>query len=744
MVRETLNESDSQSNKRGDLPLWVTFFADKGARRCGEEELTFDELHERIIASRADAKDWLPWLKLAQFGGKRTDKDSLRHDANVLSISGIEADYDGERVSFEDAVAKLEVAGISALLYTSPSHTPDKPRWRVLCDTSRELKPGRRYELVERLNGILGGILTTESFTLSQAYYYGAVGDNPPPEVAIVEGDYIDLRDDLPRIGKPGRKANGSNGHAKLDEDELIAAIIHGDSYHTSSMQLIGAWVRKGWSEAKIRERLESIFEEISKADRDRRWQDRVDDIERSIADIFRKDAAAHWDAEAGAPRFSEEALALHFAERHEPTLRHVAAWGKWIEWNGVTWKNDETLTAFHHARAICREAAGQCGESPTQAKALASSKTAGAVERLARADRRLAATIDQWDADLGMINDHAGAIDIATGAKARPHRREDYCTKVAGTGADWNRRIPLWTRFLDRITAGDQELQAYLQRFCGYCCTGYTTEHVMGFAYGTGANGKTTFINTISGCLGDYAAVAPMEMFIATKNDRHPTELARLRGARLVVASEVDEGAVWSEAKIKQLTGGDKVAARFMRQEFFEYTPQFKLFVVGNHRPRLRNVDVAWRRRMHLIPFTVTIPKKERDQDLGEKLKAEWPGIFAWMLDGAVAWQKSGLQPPKAVLDATEGYLESEDKIGRWIEERCITGPDVANEETRSSELFTSWKEWAERNGEFVGSNTLLSTKLEERGYKKRHTKLGALFAGITVIRLREGGARW
>ena len=187
---------------------------------------------------------------------------------------------------------------------------------------------------------------------------------------------------------------------------------------------------------------------------------------------------------------------------------------------------------------------------------------------------------------------------------------------------------------------------------------------------------------------LGDYHRVAPIETFTASTGDRHPTELAMLRGARLVTAIETEEGRRWAESRIKALTGGDRITARFMRQDFFEYTPQFKLLIAGNHKPSLRTVDEAIRRRFHLIPFTVTIDPSKRDPALTEKLKEEWPGILQWALDGCAAWQETGLAPPEAVTKATAAYLEAEDAVTAWIQERC-----EREGRTASRSLYASWR---------------------------------------------------
>jgi putative DNA primase/helicase len=193
-----------------------------------------------------------------------------------------------------------------------------------------------------------------------------------------------------------------------------------------------------------------------------------------------------------------------------------------------------------------------------------------------------------------------------------------------------------LWDRFLTKVTGGNVGLIGFLQRFLGYCMTGHVNKHVLVFLYGRGANGKSVFVGTVSRIFGDYAAVAPMEMLLAGKYDRHPTEIARLRGVRLVTASETQQGRAWDEAKIKNLTGGDKLTGRFMRGDFFDFDPTHKLLISGNHKPSLRNVDEAIRRRFLLVPFTVQIPEKERDTELPKKLEKEWPAILRWMIEVA------------------------------------------------------------------------------------------------------------
>lgn len=422
----------------------------------------------------------------------------------------------------------------------------------------------------------------------------------------------------------------------------------------------------------------------------------------------------------------TEDALALAFTRRYHRDWRYVATWGRWLVWDGHRWRNEDTLAATDLIRSVCRHAAVRTDNHKIAAK-LASSGTVSGVERLARTDRRHAATTEEWDADPWLLNTPGGVVDLKTG-RTRANERADRMTKI--TTATPRGLCPQWMAFLANITGGDVELQAYLQRMVGYCLTGATSAHALFFLYGTGANGKSVFANVISTILGDYAATASMDTFVETRGDRHPTDLAGLRGARFVTAIETEQGRRLNESKVKAITGGDKISARFMHKDFFEYTPQFKPVIVGNHKPAIRNIDEAMRRRLHMIPFTVTIPPERRDPRLTEKLLAERDGILAWAVAGCLAWQRSGLQPPACVQAATAEYFEAEDALGRWLDERCVR---AANAKSLTAELFTDWKQWAEAAGEFIGTQRRFSDLLITRGLEKWRNSMGVRgFQGI------------
>lgn len=440
--------------------------------------------------------------------------------------------------------------------------------------------------------------------------------------------------------------------------------------------------------------------------------------------------------AQVISPAFSDDALALLFVDRHADELRYVAEWGKWYRYNGVHWEEDKTVHIFDLVRLVCREAAATTNYV-TEAKATASAAKVAAVERLARADRRVAATTGQWDVDPWLLNTPDGVVDLRTG-KMREHRHEDYMIKMTAVAPGGD--CPQFKQFLNRIFNRDNEMIKYMQRVFGYALTGSIREQVLFFWYGTGNNGKGVLTSTARGVFANYHQTAAMTTFASTQgNEQHPTDLAMLHGARLVTSTEVEEGSRWSEAKIKTLTGGDEIQARFMRQDFFKFVPVFKLMVSGNHKPMLRSVNVAIRRRMNLLPFTVTIPDEEVDPNLADSLKEEWPGILAWMIKGCLQWQHVGLAPPAAVIDATEEYLANEDKVGQFLAMACDVDP---NGSVPSADLFDDWKQWSSDNNCFTGSSQLFAGWMEDRQYPKRHTKLGNFYYGLSYKPLPSNAA--
>jgi putative DNA primase/helicase len=462
----------------------------------------------------------------------------------------------------------------------------------------------------------------------------------------------------------------------------------------------------------------------------------------------------------------SDDALASGFVDEIKTSLRHVGQWGKWLEYKDGVWQIDYSLVAYHKSRRYLRKTAKTLSNrlyetrlqrmSPApdddkkklikrsaikSTKPMRSARTIHNIATLGKSDPHISLTVEQLDSDPWLLNTPTGTVDLRTG-DVRKHTARDYITKRTAAGPGVGKPV-IWLEFLSTIMKDDQSMVDYLQKVFGYCLVGETKEHEMYFGYGTGANGKGVTLNTMRDLLGDYGVEASIETFITSPNQRHPTELADLRGARLVTCGETDEGQRWAEARIKMLTGGDPVKARFMRQDFFTYKPQFKLFLAGNHKPKLSNVDEAIERRFRLIPFTYTVPRTERDVDLGHKLRAEWPQILHWCIEGCVKWQAEGLTPPDAVSKATRGYLNQEDAMLAWSSE-CIEFDEKGFAYIK--DIFASWRDWAMENGEAVGTKRMITLSLEDREpiwkiFKgKREEGFG--FRGMKIISKPKGDA--
>jgi len=423
----------------------------------------------------------------------------------------------------------------------------------------------------------------------------------------------------------------------------------------------------------------------------------------------------------------TEDAAALSFTASN-PYLRYCHTWGQWLQWDGTVWRPDETVSVFDLIRRHCRENSEWCAQSATDAKKFCSSPFVAGVERFCKSDRRYAVTSEQFDADDWLLNTPSGIVDLKTG-KLLPHDPNACMTKMTAVGPGGE--CPRWHEFLKFVTQGCDELAAYLQRLAGYCLTGSTREHALVFVYGTGGNGKGTFLDTLQGVMNDYAITAPSDTFTEARGERHPTELAMLDGPRLVLAQETEEGRKWAETRIKALTGGDMIAARRMRQDFFQFKPKFKLIVAGNHKPTLTTVDEAMRRRFHVVPFEAEVTPEARVRDMAEMLREEWPGILSWAIGGCLDYiKRDGLDPPEKVLAATAHYLQSQDVLHEWLEDACDLGPEYW--ETPRL-LFNGWRSWAKAANEPIGKLKDFKARMESAGFRQeKDNTRGRFWQGI------------
>ncbi|CAG1010435.1 hypothetical protein PHYC_03850 [Phycisphaerales bacterium] len=444
---------------------------------------------------------------------------------------------------------------------------------------------------------------------------------------------------------------------------------------------------------------------------------------------------------------------AERFADRWAGTVRYCHRTGKWLVWDGCRWKEDSQGTprrlAGEVARSILREAA-KC-EDETLRKALRGwamtsedRRRIDAMVELAKSQPSVVITPEQLDADPWLFNVRNGTIDLRTG-KIRQHRREDFITKMAPVRYDPEAKCPLFDAFLLRIFAGRVPLIRYVQRWHGYCLTADISEQILPVYYGEGANGKSVLMDTMAGLMGDYTSDAPPQLLTESRQREHPTEIADLMGKRLVVASETEEGATFRLQLVKRLTGDATLKARHMRQDYFEFPRTHKLVLITNNTPRVReNSEAVWR-RLRLVPFDVVIPEAERDKKLLQKLRAEWPGILAWLVRGCLDWQREGLGEAEDVTRATGAYRDGEDQVGRFIGECCQIDDRTPRE---GSEMVVAWAalakeygEWCQRTGERPMETRKLGAALDKRGFPSATRRLGKTTAKFrTGIGLAKG----
>lgn len=437
--------------------------------------------------------------------------------------------------------------------------------------------------------------------------------------------------------------------------------------------------------------------------------------IQGTLSELFGIDRPIVWRTPSNR---TDVANGERFAFRYGGRVRYVNAWG-WLMWDGARWRRDDNgelcRMAKDTARSIYAEA--QTAGTDDDAKKLAawasvsqSMPKLDAMLKAAQSEEMIAARAGDFDRDDWLLNCANGMVDLRTGTLQR-HDRDKLITKLAPVDFDPNAPCDLWRDFLFTTFGEDAELIAFVRRAVGYTLTGNTGEQCLFFCYGTGANGKSTFLETLRAALGDYGQQANAQTFLTSDRQAIRNDIAALQGARFVAAIEAGAGRQLAEVLIKQLTGGDSVRTRYLYHEEFEYKPSFKLWLAANHKPVIRGTDHAIWRRIRLIPFTVTIPDSQQDRQLAEKLRAELPGILAWAVSGCLEWQRDGLKAPTAVTNATAEYRAEQDVFAAFLADCCIMRPDA---QVSASAIREAYKRWS---GDDINPQRLAAI-LRERRY--------------------------
>jgi len=432
----------------------------------------------------------------------------------------------------------------------------------------------------------------------------------------------------------------------------------------------------------------------------------------------------------------SDMANAARLAARHGQDLRYTAARG-WHAWDRRRWAQDEKgLRVQALAKETAKSIFSEIQAAPDQAalfrhaRRSQSKASIDAMVWLTRSEPGIPTLITDFDKDGWVLNVANGTLDLRTG-ELRPHRREDLITNIVEITFDPAAECELWDSFLWRVTDRSDELYVYLRRFVGYLLVGDMSDQSLHFLYGLGANGKSVFCEVLMRLLGEYAVAVSPDLIMLKRHGGIPNDVARLRGVRAALMNETSQGARFDEAKLKDLTGGDTLTARFLHQEFFDFRPTHRIVIRGNHKPAINGTDEGIWRRLRLVPFTVTIPEDERDHQLLSKLEAELPGILNWALQGCREWQADGLKPPPIIADAVRAYREESDTLGRFITECC----EVRKlGQVKSSTLFKRYQEFAEAAGERWVASKDLPHEMQRRGFIWKRTKAGGIYEGVEL----------
>lgn len=451
-----------------------------------------------------------------------------------------------------------------------------------------------------------------------------------------------------------------------------------------------------------------------------------------------KKSAAIHQD-------MTELRMSERLVDRFGDELRYCNALGGWHVWTGTHWALDEKRAARERAKDIARSIAHEAAEAGDAelfraAKRAGSSAGVSAILDLASSTPGVVFAASESNRDPWALNCTNGTLDLRTG-NLRKHDKSDVITRCCPCAYNPNATAPEFERFLAEVQP-DPEVRAYLARLLGYAANGIVREHILGVLWGVGQNGKSVLADCCAAALGDYARPGPASLIVANKaSEPHPSDVATCAGSRLVLVHETKRGAEFDSSKVKLLTGGDLLTARFMRQDFFVFAPSHTLVMLTNYKPQADGADAALWRRVQLVPFDVVIPEERRDTRLKERIvENELPGVLRWLVAGGLEWQRTGLAPPKVIRDQTEQYRSGEDSVSTFIEERTTKAPSLRQP---AGPLYAAYKAWCADSGARAMRSNDFASEMAGRGFEKARTAAGVIYQGI-ALQASSDGDRW
>ena len=735
-------------------------------------ELTWDELTDRLSKhEERRQKDGPGWSPTVYRPG------ATRAKRGVVSVTALALDFDHTEPPW------LKLDRFSYVAHTTYSHADSDPRWRVAIPLTRPVLSDEWPSFWARAQLYFGATADEQCKDCSRFFYLPSCPPGGPRQTRRNDGVLLDP-DTLPAIShKPVQHRRASTpargeitAYARKALEDEVAAVaaapqggrnsrLNAAAYSLGQLVSAGALPRD-----LVEQQLEEAAHHCKLVD-----DDGLTSVRRTIksgldaGELERREIpireplklrpedlpthvngiGSHMSPRNGKPPGEPAAADGHVAQDppnfhltdlgnaqrlvagYGENLRYAHQLNRWYVWDGRRWAEDATnaveRTAKKTVRAMYRRAASD-DLADDERKALVkhalrseAHRAIAAMVALARSEPEVVVTTDQLDRDAWRLTVGNGTLDLRTG-ELWPHRQSDYITKLVPIDYDAQAECPTWQRFLARIMAGNEALIDFIQRAIGYSLTGSTRERVTFFLYGTGANGKSTLIETVAALLGDYAETTRAEtLLVRTYDGGIPNDIAALKGARFVSTSETEEGKRLAEAMVKAMTGGDTLSARFMRGEFFKFKPTFKLWLATNHKPVIRGTDRAIWDRIRLIPFEVRIPDEEQDKDLPQRLQRELPGILAWAVRGCLEWQRGGLGTPQEVVKATASYRDEMDTLADFIQECCVVA-DGASE--RAQTLWKRWEAWCQDTGERPGTQKGFGLRLKEKGFQQGRTR--------------------
>ena len=695
-------------------------FSDKYARTKADRRSTWNDFAAMIKAPKTyPNKHACPLLTLGTFGDKRVGDGCLRHTDNLEAIAGVEIDHDAGTLSIEAAHEILQGAGVTAVLHTTASHTPAKPRWHGLFPLSHEHAPHQRLEIVLRIDKIFGGACAKESTSLACSWYFGKVDGVPYTALESV-GDYVDtVLEPVPTMAV-----------VIAESDMILPALtdLQLADLRDVVMKLAGvgeADFYPGWTDIGMA--LKSAARNGREADLCNLWLDfsraspRFEDeatalakwgklpgTRTSIGAIYTK-AAKRGIANPATGRsatpdvhLSDVLISRKLADMLAGSFLYEHGGRGWLIYDMGVWractKSQEVEAAKQLGSIILRDGFSDAQRAMALAIRAMSATGIAAALKLAQSDARLAVRPDAFDTDPEFFNCANGVVHLPTGT-LRPHdpamrmSRQcpyDYAPQVSTR----------WLQFLDEISMNDPQWVDYLQRVCGYILTGHVREEVLIFMIGFGANGKSVLANVLNRIMGSYAVSLPSAFLMQSSNrngEAATPALAMLQGARLALANEVESGSKLSAQTVKVACSVEPIAARHMYGNSFSFLPTHKLVVRGNHKPIIQDSDDGIWRRIHLLPFDRRFGPDEKDMQLESKLMAEGSAILNWMVQGAVRYFQRGLTRTGRVAQAVADYRNESDLMGQWVSEEVETAPGF---DCVQGEAYANYRIWCVNQG--------------------------------------------